>query len=240
MKYYNPNKIDRRKNRPVYDKRYYRKLDIPEKKKEVVKKKFFTLPKIAAMGVAIATLAVALVLIIPSTAKAQYAVGYEVFLCGKSIGIVDSPDEVDSYLADVRTQFAEAYGMKVTDQLEIEYKKVETNAKHICPAPVFTNMIASSIDVKVLATVIYVNDWAAAVVPTAEDAEWVLSQATAPYENTSNGAVYSDISFVEEVRVEEGAVVSKIKANKRWHKRDVAYAYRIAGEPMTAAKRVNG
>lgn len=35
-------------------------------------------------------------------------------------------------------------------------------------------------------------------------------------------------------------LAGKIKANKRWHKRDVAYAYRIAGEPMTATKRVNG
>ena len=35
-------------------------------------------------------------------------------------------------------------------------------------------------------------------------------------------------------------LVGKIKANKRWHKRDVAYAYRIAGEPMIATKRVNG
>ena len=35
-------------------------------------------------------------------------------------------------------------------------------------------------------------------------------------------------------------LVNTVKANRRWHKRDVAYAYRIAGEPLTATKRVNG
>ncbi len=35
-------------------------------------------------------------------------------------------------------------------------------------------------------------------------------------------------------------LVNKVKSNRRWHKRDVAYAYRIAGEPLTATKRVNG
>ena len=35
-------------------------------------------------------------------------------------------------------------------------------------------------------------------------------------------------------------LVNKVKSNTRWYKRDVAYAYRIAGEPLTATKRVNG
>ena len=36
------------------------------------------------------------------------------------------------------------------------------------------------------------------------------------------------------------SLVKKVKANKRWHKRDAVYAYRIAGEPLMATKRVNG
>ncbi len=35
-------------------------------------------------------------------------------------------------------------------------------------------------------------------------------------------------------------LVNTVKANRRWSKRDVAYAYRIAGEPLIATKRVNG
>ena len=211
MRYYNPNNkhAPKRVRKPKYTDKHYSKLNIPERKREETKKKnFFTLPRaigIAAMAVIVT---VALILIVPSTAKAQYSTGYEVFLCGKSVGIVDSPEEVDAYLSDVRTKFAEAYGMKVTDQLQIEYAQVETNAKHICPANVFTNMIQNSIDVKgvkVLATIIYVNDWPAAVVSSQEEAEWVLAEAKAPYEVTSDGTVYTDISFVEEVKVEEGA-----------------------------------
>ncbi len=35
-------------------------------------------------------------------------------------------------------------------------------------------------------------------------------------------------------------LVNKVKSNRRWHKRDLSYAYRIAGEPLTAVKRANG
>jgi len=35
-------------------------------------------------------------------------------------------------------------------------------------------------------------------------------------------------------------LVNTIKANRRWRKRDIAYAYWIAGEPMVAVKRVIG
>ncbi len=35
-------------------------------------------------------------------------------------------------------------------------------------------------------------------------------------------------------------LINTVKASRRWHKRDVAYAYRIAGEPLAATKRVNG
>ena len=208
MRYYNPQgkHSPKRARKPVYNDRHYSKLDIPDRPRPPKpKKRFFTLPKIAGIAVLTAAIIIATVILIPSTAKAQYSIGYEVFLCGKSVGIVDSPTNVDLYLADIRTKFAEAYGMKITDQLEIEYKQVQTEANHICPADVFTNMISKSIDVKVLAAVIYVNDWPAAVVKTLEDAEWVLEQAKAPYETPSNGALYSNISFVEEVRTEEGA-----------------------------------
>jgi len=208
MRYYNPKnkKTPKRDGSHRYTKKHYNKLDIPERKSgSYKKKKFFTSPK--AIGIAALSIIITIVsmIVIPARTSAQYSVGYEVFLCGKPIGIVDSSEEVDLYLSDVRTQFAEAWDMKVTDQLEIEYRQVATNAKHICPADVFTNMIASSIDVKVLGTIIYVNDWAAAVVGTPEEAQWVLEQAKSPYEAPSNGLVYSDISFVEDVRTEEGA-----------------------------------
>jgi len=208
MRYYNPKKrsAPRRSKKPKYKERHYSNLNIPERKNDSKKKKkFFSLPRVIGVAVLAAALLVASIIIIPSTAKAQYSVGYEVFLCGKSVGVVDSPEEVDLYLADVRTQFADAWGMKITDQLEVEYRQVETSAKHICPADVFTNMISKSIDVKVLGTIIYVNDWAAAVVSSPAEAQWVLDQAKSPYETPSNGLVYSNISFVEEVRVEEGA-----------------------------------
>ncbi len=208
MRYYNPNNkhTSKRSVNNKYKEKHYSKLNIPERENEFKRKHFLTLHRTLGIAALAVVILVASIFIIPSTAKAQYALGYEVFLCGKSVGIVENPDEVDSYLADIRTKLADAYGMKVTDQLEIKYRQVATSAKHICPADVFTNMIEHSIDVKVLATTIYVNDWPAAVVMSQEEADWVLEQAKAPYEVPSDGAVYNDISFVEAVRIEEGAV----------------------------------
>ena len=207
MRYYTPNNKRNPKgsSRPRYPQNHYDRLKVAGHAAPVVKKGFSLHPKFAVIAVLTAVFVIAAAALIQSTANAQYAIGYEVFLCGRSAGIVDSPDEVDLYLADVRSRFAEAYGMNITDQLQLEYKPVRTGKNQICPADVFTVMIEKSIDVKVLASIIYVNDWPAAVVKTAEDAKWVLEQAKAPYETPGDGSLYSNISFVEEVRTEEGA-----------------------------------
>ena len=207
MRYYNPKKSNQLKktNNAKYGNRHYSKINIPEKPKPQKRKSSLPLGKVAMIASLAAAITLALALIIPSTAKAQYSIGYEVLLFGKSLGIVDSPEAVNAFLADVRTQFADAYGMKVTDQLETDYRQVEVGAEHICPAEAFTQIIADFIHVKVLATVICVNDWPAAVVKSPEEAQWVLEQAKAPYETPSDGSLYSDISFVEEVSIKEGA-----------------------------------
>jgi murein DD-endopeptidase MepM/ murein hydrolase activator NlpD len=207
MRYYNPrNNNTARKNRaPRYTERDYKKLKFPEKKEpEKKKKKLFTVPRLITASAIVIAMIITSVVILPATARAQYSTGYEVFLCGKSVGIVDDPKAVDSFLEKTRQELTTAYGMKTTDQLEIEYKPVETSSKHICPADSFNNLIKDNIDVKIMAPIIYVNDWPAAVVKTFEEAEWVLAKAKEPYENPTKGALYTDIEFVEEVRIEEG------------------------------------
>jgi murein DD-endopeptidase MepM/ murein hydrolase activator NlpD len=207
MRYYNPrNNNTARKNRaPRYTERDYRKLAFPEKKvPEKKKAKLFTGPRLIAVAVVVIAITIASITILPATARAQYATGYEVFLCGKSVGIVNDPKAVDEFLEKTRQDLTNTYGMKTTDQLQIEYRPIETNSKYICPAESFNNLIKDSIDVKIVAPIIYVNDWPAAVVRTFEEADWVLNQAKEPYENPSKGSLYTNIEFVETVRVEEG------------------------------------
>lgn len=210
MRYHNPQKSNlARKNRaPYFKDNDYRKLSFPERSERDaernIKRKIFNMPRIILIASIVVALVIASIIIIPTTAKAQYFIGYEVFLCGKSVGIVDNPDEVDEYLKRIRQELEVVYGMEITDQLEIEYKQVETNQNHISPAEVFTNLIKDSIDVRVVATIIYVNDWPAAVVKTSEEANWVLESALEPYKTPTKGAIYSDIEFVETVRVERG------------------------------------
>ncbi|MCK5130207.1 MAG: M23 family metallopeptidase [Clostridiales bacterium] len=210
MRYYNPqNKNKARKAKESkYDKRHYRDLDFPERperdKSYRKKKSLVSIPRIITIVAVLVALIIAGSVLIPMTAKAEYSTGYEVFLCGKSVGVVDNPTEVDAHLADMRQLLAEAYNMDVTDQIEIEYKEIQTSAKHICPAEVFTSFIEDNIEVKVIATTIYVNDWPAAVVKTREEADWVLDMALAPYRIEEEGTLFTDINFVEDVRVEEG------------------------------------
>lgn len=209
MRYYNPrNNNNARKNRsPRYTERDYRKLSFPEKKVPETKHgkgKVFSLPRLIVAGVVVLAITIASITILPATARAQYASGYEVFLCGKSVGIVNDPEAVDAFLEKTRNELTNDYGMETTDQLEIEYRPIETSSKHICPAEAFNNLIKDSIDVKIVAPIIYVNDWPAAVVRTMEEADWVLDQAKEPYRNPTKGSLYTNIEFVETVRVEPG------------------------------------
>ena len=207
MRYYQPGskKPAQRPKKSKYSGRDYKNIKpsaVKENKKPFI---LSGMPKLAVIALLAILITAAILIIIPATAKAQYSTGYEVYLCGKSVGIVDDPSGVDSFLADARTQLDEAYGMQTTDQISIEYKLVAARAERICPVEVFTNIISKSIEAQVVATIIYINDWPAAALSSMEDAQWVLEQSKLPYENPSDGSLYSDISFVENVKVEEGS-----------------------------------
>ena len=206
MRYYQPGgkKPSQKAKSSKYSGRDYKNIKPSAVKND--KKPFILsgMPKLAIIALLAILITAAILIIIPATAKAQYSIGYEVYLCGKSMGIVDDPESVDAFLAEARTQLDAAYGMPTTDQLSIEYKEVAAPVDRICPAQVFTDIISHSIQVKVVANIIYVNDWPAAALSSIEDAQWVLEQSKLPYENPGDGAVFSDVTFVEEVRVEEG------------------------------------
>lgn len=204
MRYYNPrNSNTARKRAPRYQENDYKKLSFPEKKK-VAQKKFITKPRLIAVSILLVAITVTSIILFPNVANAQYSDGYEVFLCGKSVGIVNDPNAVDAFLQKTRNELSNSYGMKTIDQLKIEYRPIKSSSNHICPAEVFNNLIKSSIDVKIVAPIIYVNDWPAAVVKTVEEANWVLEQAKEPYKNPTKGSLYTDIDFVEKVRIDEG------------------------------------
>jgi murein DD-endopeptidase MepM/ murein hydrolase activator NlpD len=206
MKYYNPrNNNTARKRAPRYNEKSYKKLSIPEKHTTRTKQKTVILPRVIAVATAVFVVVIAGMIIFPKVANAKYIDAYEVFLCGKSVGIVNDTNAVDEFLAQTRQQLTSKYKMKTTDQIEIEYRPVKTEKEYICPACTFNDFIRSRIDVKVVAPIIYVNDWPAAVVKTREEANWVLAQAKEPYEKPAKDSIYTDINFVEEVRVEDGA-----------------------------------
>lgn len=204
MRYYNPqNSNTARKRAPRYQENNYKKLSFPEKQKEA-QKKFITIPRLIAVSIVLVAIAITSIVLLPNIANAQYSDGYEVFLCGKSVGIVNDSNAVDAFLQKTRDELSNYYGMETTDQLKIEYRAVKSSSDHICPAEVFNNLIQSSIAVKIVAPIIYVNDWPAAVVRTTEEANWVLEQAKEPYENPTKGSLYTNVEFVEEVHVNDG------------------------------------
>ncbi len=206
MRYYQPGgkKPAKKAKNAKYSSRPYKDIKPAAVKDE--KKPFILsgMPKLAIIALLAILITAAMLIIIPATAKAQYSIGYEVYVCGKPIGIVDDPQSVEAFLTEARSKLDEAYGMRTKDQLSLEYKQVAAQADRICPAQVVTDIIGRSMQVQVLATIIYVNDWPAAALSSMEDAQWVLQQSKLPYENPGDGLVFSDVTFVEEVRVEEG------------------------------------
>jgi murein DD-endopeptidase MepM/ murein hydrolase activator NlpD len=189
---------------PHYSEKEYKKLSIPEKKPPKQKPKLITLPRIIGLATAALVVVITSMVIFPNVANTQYIDAYEVFLCGKSVGIVNDPNAIDEFLGQIRQQLTSKYNMKTSDQIKIEYHPVKSKPEYICPASTFNNLIKDSIDVKIVAPIIYVNGWPAAVVSTFEEAEWVLDQAKEPYKNPSKGSLYTDIDFVENVKIEEG------------------------------------
>ncbi len=199
----------KRKRQPVYSERHYRKLDVPDleteetRAKRVKKKKF---NRGAIIVTAAVSVLVIFALLVPSFAKADYSEGWEVRVNGQVLGVVDDFKPINKALVDIQEEFKKTYNMEILDETELAFEKVKIGKNHICPPEVFVSILEDSVDVKVMAWVIAVNDRPAAAVQTKEEAEWVLEQILVPFQETKEGQERVSTGFVENVEIKNDAV----------------------------------
>lgn len=196
--------------KPTYSKRHYRNLKVNQGQPEAEgrgrrKKSLLTGNRIAMIAVAVIVL-VALAIILPSQAKADYSEGWQVKMNGQILGVVDDHVPIDEALVQIQQEFKNTYHMEILDETEMQYDKVKIKKNHICAPQVFIDILKDSVDVKVMAWVIAVNDRPAAAVHTKEEAQWVLDQILVPYQETKAGQQRTSTGFVEHVEIKNDAV----------------------------------
>ncbi len=183
--------------------------------KQYLKSKHAKKRKSIFMGVgkkAMSAIAVVLVLVIgtvivfPASAKAEIVTGYEIIFNGTILGVAESVEPVAQALDDIRTEFSEDYDMTVFDNTVLEYNEVKIDKQFICPESVFVDILKSSVDVKVMAWVILVNNAAAAAVKTEEEANSALERVLEPFLEVPTTRNRIEVGFVENVEVTEMAI----------------------------------
>ncbi len=168
---------------------------------------FFGFGKKAAAAVIVAfVLVISAVIAFPSSAKAEIVTGYEIILNGTVLGVADSVEPVANALDEIHREFSEDYGMSVFDNTVLEYNEVKIDKQFICPESVFVQILKDSIDVKVMAWVILVNNAPAAAVKTEEEANSALERVLQPFLDVPTTRNRVEVGFVENVEVTEMAI----------------------------------
>ena len=133
----------------------------------------------------------------------RYVKAQEVYFDGKMLGAVEDSDALIRYVQSAYDDLSVEYGVKVLSTQNLIIKSVKVDERYICDVEEIGDLITHSIDAKVNAYVIYIDDMAAVALPTRDDAQWVLDQLKAPYTET---AIDGDVGFVEDVRIQSDQV----------------------------------
>lgn len=172
--------------------------------KRAKRSKFFGMaPKIAAAALLVAVLVIGSIIVFPSQVSAEIVSGYEVVMNGTILGVSESIEPVSNALKEISDEFSEYYGMNVFDNTVLEYNPVMIDKQFICPDEVFVDILKESVDVKVMAWVILVNNAPAAAVKTQEEGQSALDRVLSPFMDEFSNDSRLEVGFVELVEVVE-------------------------------------
>lgn len=170
--------------------------------KRAKRSKFFGLgPKVAAAAALVAVLVISSIIVFPAQVRAEIVSGYEVVMNGTVLGVSEKIEPVSNALQEISDEFSEHYGMSVFDNTVLEYNPVMIDKQFLCPEEVFVKILKESVDVKVEAWVILVNNAPAAAVKTQEEADSALDRVLAPFMDEFSNDSRLEVGFVELVEV---------------------------------------
>ncbi len=155
---------------------------------------------------AVLLVVIIITIISPAIGKAQYVEAYEVYINDKSIGVMTDVSGLQEMLDNIYAEYENYCGMEVSRDIVLTYNMVNINEQYLCPSEYYEQLLKDSIDINVVAWVIYVNNNPALALQKRDDAQWVLEQILSPYENYSDNIERFDIGFLENVEIKSEAI----------------------------------
>jgi len=143
--------------------------------------------------------------VIPSLGKTKYVEAYQVYLNNKPIGAFEDITDLEAMIDTIYSEHETYYDMEVSRDTKLSYYPVNIDKQYLCPSKYYQNILRNSLEVNVIAWVIYVNNTPVLALEKRDDAQWVLEQLLLPYKNEEESENRSDIGFLEKVEIRSEA-----------------------------------
>jgi hypothetical protein len=160
-------------------------------------------PRLLLMVAFAAVLTVAVVFGVSALAGGHAsAKGQQVLFDGRMLCIAQSQDAVEKALVQIQTDLKNTYGMDTQRPASLTYAPVTCDSQNICTDAQIKQVLKDNMDIKVMASVIRVNDRPAVALKSAGEAQQALDAVLAPFQTTTQNA-RTDIAFVENVQIQQ-------------------------------------
>lgn len=157
-------------------------------------------PLIIMAGVAL-LISAAVLGVLTMTQSPALAKGEQVIFDGRMLCIVKSRDVAEKALSQIQNDLKTTYGMDIQQSGELTYAPVSCDSQNIVGEEDAKKALKANIDVKVMASVIKVNDRPAVALQTADEAQQALDTVLNPFKNAPADRYRTDVSFVENVQI---------------------------------------
>ncbi len=157
----------------------------------------------AATVIVVAAMVLGAVSLLGKPAQAQ---GEMMALDGRPLCVVQERTAAEEILNKVQDSLRQSYGMDISHEGTLTFTPVTCDAQNIADVQAVEQALKANLEVKVVASVILVNGRPAVALKSAEEAQQALDTVLAPYLSASGNRQRTDVSFVENVRVEQQPV----------------------------------
>lgn len=135
--------------------------------------------------------------------KPAPAHGEEVFFGGRMLCIASDRDAVEKDYVKILADLKGTYGMDVQQDDKLTFSPVSCDSRNILSDAGIADALKANMDVKVLASVILVNDRPAVALRSPQEAQQALDSILAPFRNAPAQLYRADIGFVENVQISQ-------------------------------------
>lgn len=131
---------------------------------------------------------------------------YEVKIDGQSVGFVKDKETASTIISNVVEREKDRYNSELEFHQDVVYEKTKAGQSSITSEDVLEKNIASKLDLKTKASVIYIDGNGTFALKDAADAQYILEKIKSSYIESVEDSVVEDAAFVESVEIKEELV----------------------------------